>query len=163
PDKNPLGGQPRQMVAGYASTGPVYLGGPGVNGKTDYGLLNGKTGRPVAYTIDPTSVKDPVFGVGIGRYGSFATRVRVSGDGLVLGEQRFKFADKVMPLYERLFLIPSAKALVVVPDETDKVHVYAFDVVEQLQKNAARDFLVVASRPPAEARKAARFTYSPFI
>src|SRR5262245_17578767 len=84
PDKNPLGGQPRQLVAGYASQGPVYIGGPGVNGKNDYGILSGRTGRPVVYSIDPNSVKDPVFGLGIGRYGSFATRVRISGDGKVL-------------------------------------------------------------------------------
>jgi hypothetical protein len=265
PDKNPLGGQPRQLVAGYASQGPVYIGGPGVNGKNDYGLLSGKSGRPITYSIDPNSVTHSTHSLGLGKYGPFVSRVRISGDGkvvawwqpdlfpsgfssavlgptrakifyehttvgailpgpdgtlftasgvytaeqksmgesdrqyrtrvlipaveppwylqasadlfkedikgvslkatgdsrplmaipeldgLTLGEQRFRFADKVMPLYERLFLVPSAKTLVVVPDDCDKVHDYTFDVTEQLEKNATRDFLIVASKPPAEA------------
>jgi hypothetical protein len=274
PDRNPLGGQPRQLVAGFASHGPVYIGGPGVNGKADYGLVSGRTGRPVAYDIDPNSVTHTARSLGLGKYGPFVTRVRISGDGkviawwqpdlspsgfssavlgptrakifyehttvgailpgpdgtlftasgvytaeqktmgeadrqyrtrvlipaveppwylqasadlfkedikgvslkatgdsrpllplpeldgLTLGEQRFKFADKVMPLYERLFLVPSAKTLVVVPDDADKVHAYAFDVTEELKQNATRDFLIVASKPPTEVRKATRLIYN---
>jgi hypothetical protein len=62
----------------------------------------------------------------------------------------------------RFFLIPSAKVLVYLPESQDRLRVYRVDVDELLGK-ADYDYLVVLSRPPAEAVRGKSFTYTPAV
>jgi hypothetical protein len=62
----------------------------------------------------------------------------------------------------RFFLIPSAKLLVYLPESQDRLRLYRVDVDELLNK-ADYDYLVVLSRPPAEAVRGKSFTYTPAV
>jgi predicted Zn finger-like uncharacterized protein len=70
-------------------------------------------------------------------------------------------AARGLQLYDRVFLIPNAKALVVLNGSADRIHIHRFDLDAMLDK-AGIDYLFVTSRPPGAVRGGA-FTYKPEV
>jgi len=66
-----------------------------------------------------------------------------------------------LPLYDRLFLVPDAKALVVLNGAATALYVHRFDLKELLEQSGV-DYLLVMSRPPAAAR-GAKYRYAPVV
>jgi hypothetical protein len=63
---------------------------------------------------------------------------------------------------QRLYFIPSARLLVVLPSTNDKLELYRVDPDELLARSEY-DYLVVTSRPPGEAARGATFRYLPAV
>jgi hypothetical protein len=72
----------------------------------------------------------------------------------------FKISTKLMP-WERLFLVPDAKALVALDEACEKVTIHRVDPDELLAK-AKFDYLLVTSQPPGAVR-GGTFTYKPAV
>ena len=53
----------------------------------------------------------------------------------------------------RIFLIPSAKVLITIPETNDRLVLHRFDLDAALDKSGV-DYLFVMSEPPSGARKA---------
>ena len=63
---------------------------------------------------------------------------------------------------DRLFLVPSARVLVVLSDARDRLVLQRVDVDELLAKSDA-DYLLVTSRPPATVTPGKPFSYAPAV
>jgi hypothetical protein len=63
-----------------------------------------------------------------------------------------------LPVDQRVFLIPAAKMLAVIPWSGDKLVLYRFDLDEALEKSGV-DFLVAASEPVISAVKGREYVY----
>jgi hypothetical protein len=60
--------------------------------------------------------------------------------------------------WKRVFFIPRAKVIVVFPDGNDRLELYPFDVEAALDRSGL-DYLLITSRPPAQAKRGAEYTY----
>jgi S1-C subfamily serine protease len=60
--------------------------------------------------------------------------------------------------WKRIFLIPQANLIVVLPAANDRVVLHRFDIDRALEKSGI-DYLVVTSRPPPTARRGSVYTY----
>lgn len=60
--------------------------------------------------------------------------------------------------WKRVFLVPDANVIVVLPSSNDRVALHAFDAEAALEKSG-HEYLMVASQPPREARTGATLTY----
>lgn len=97
--------------------------------------------------------------------------LRMVGDGrplVTFGEltgldvpKEYEQADKGLHLYDRVFLVPDAKAMAVLHATADKVTIHALDA-EALMDKAGIDYLFVSSRPPGAVR-GETFTYKPEV
>lgn len=65
-------------------------------------------------------------------------------------------------LDQRVFLIPDAKLLVVLPEGRDRLILHRFDLDALLEKSGV-DYLFVTSRPPSEAVRGSTYTYLPSV
>ncbi len=60
--------------------------------------------------------------------------------------------------WKRVFLVPDAKVIAVLPPSNDQVVLHKFDADAALEKSGL-DYLIVTSRPPAEVKAGTNFTY----
>ena len=60
--------------------------------------------------------------------------------------------------WKRVFFVPDAKVIAVLPPSNDRVVLYKFDADEALEKSGL-DYLIITSQPPAEVRAGTNFTY----
>jgi hypothetical protein len=97
-------------------------------------------------------------------------RLHLAADGLPLADldqvEVPKFTPAVYPNWlnydQRLLLIPSAKLLVVIPEDDDQLELYRVDPYDLLARSK-RHILEFASRPPTAAVKGAEFRYAPRV
>ncbi|MDB5313532.1 MAG: hypothetical protein JWO38_7734 [Gemmataceae bacterium] len=61
-------------------------------------------------------------------------------------------------MWKRVFFIPDAKVIVLLPLSNDQVVLYKFDAEAALEKSG-QDYLLVTSQPPREVKAGATFTY----
>jgi hypothetical protein len=71
---------------------------------------------------------------------------------------RFGLGGASLPLDKRLFLIPQAKLVVVVPHTADRLLLHRFDLDEALEKSGI-DYLLVTSQPVTGAARGKRYQY----
>ncbi|QJW93403.1 c-type cytochrome domain-containing protein [Frigoriglobus tundricola] len=60
--------------------------------------------------------------------------------------------------WKRIFYVPDANVIAVLPNSNDQVVLHKFDADAALEKSGA-DYLIVTSRPPTEVKAGAVFTY----
>jgi hypothetical protein len=61
--------------------------------------------------------------------------------------------------WQRLFFIPQANLIVVLPESNDRVMLHRFDVDAALERSGL-DYFVVTSRPPATAKRGTELSYA---
>lgn len=61
--------------------------------------------------------------------------------------------------WKRVFFVPDAKVIVVLPVSNDQVVLHKFDAEQALEKSGL-NYLLVTSQPPAEVNPGATFTYA---
>ncbi len=123
-----LGGAPKLGLTLPAVEGNFYLGLTSAEG--------GKGGRISVYLLgdDQPLVKDVGFEHG------------VHYDGGTFG------------IWKRIFFIPRAKLIAILPEGNDRLELHHFDVYDALEASGL-DYLLVTSRPPTTARRGAEYTY----
>jgi hypothetical protein len=65
---------------------------------------------------------------------------------------------EAIPFYKRLFLIPDAKLLVMLPPNENAVHLFRLDI-DEILKMSDTDYLFLAANPPNEAKKASWYRH----
>ena len=75
-----------------------------------------------------------------------------------LGVARDRSRPPKLDMDQRVYLVPGAEVLAVLPDTLDCVVVRRFNLEEELKKSGI-DYLVVVSRPPRAVRPGATFEY----
>jgi hypothetical protein len=60
--------------------------------------------------------------------------------------------------WKRIFLVPRARLIVVLPEGNNRLELHRFDLDAALEKSGL-DYLLVTSRPPQAARRGAEFAY----
>jgi hypothetical protein len=81
--------------------------------------------------------------------------------GLDIPKDHNQTAATGLQLYDRVFLVPDAKAMAILSGTLDKVFIHKFDV-EALLDKAGIDYLFVTSRPPGAVRGTA-YSYKPEV
>jgi S1-C subfamily serine protease len=61
--------------------------------------------------------------------------------------------------WKRVFFVPDAKVIAVLPPSNDQVVLYKFDADAALEKSGL-DYLIITSQPPAEVKAGTNFTYT---
>lgn len=73
-----------------------------------------------------------------------------------------KAGVEVLPVHQRVFLIPAAELLAVLSPDGTTVHVHAFKARDLLDKSG-QDFLLVMNRPPQYAPRGQKWVYTPDV
>jgi serine/threonine protein kinase len=60
--------------------------------------------------------------------------------------------------WKRIFFIPSAKVIIILPDGNDRLELYRFDVDQALEASGV-DYLLVSSQPLPSVKRGAEFSY----
>jgi hypothetical protein len=67
--------------------------------------------------------------------------------------------SQTLPADKRIYFIPAAELIVIIPDSSDRLVLQHFDVMQALEKSGI-DYLFVVSQAPVKAKKGATYRYS---
>lgn len=100
-----------------------------------------------------------------GKAGGFAVHLRgvkqpvVKMDKLAHGLIVDQFGRDHYAMWKRVFFVPDAKVIAVLPSSNDQVVLYKVDPDAELEKSG-QDYLLVTSQPPSDVKAGATLTYA---